>query len=234
MLAEYEQTPEFQEKWRLKSREYLAQTAWKKKKLTKRVGLWDSDGVRGGERGRDASLQQHARGAMTNAVMPAVHPHTHHHPYLSPLPSIPCPLLPPPCPLLPPPPSSPSPSPPLPPAPPLPLPRHLPHSSVCLPCPPCPPQLKDETERCEAEEEETRAKLKAARKEHAEWEEKREVRVGGWRDFVTKKGGKTKSVGELKPPKLKTNDEEKLYVQRPLGEQFRPPPPPKIGHHGKL
>jgi hypothetical protein len=31
-------------------------------------------------------------------------------------------------------------------------------------------------------------------------------------------------AGELKPPKLKTNDEDKLYVQRPVGEQFRPPP----------
>jgi DnaJ family protein C protein 8 len=42
-----------------------------------------------------------------------------------------------------------------------------------------------------------------------------------------------KHPGEFKPPKLKTNDEEKLYVQRPLGEQFRPnaqgKPPPAAG-----
>jgi DnaJ family protein C protein 8 len=28
----------------------------------------------------------------------------------------------------------------------------------------------------------------------------------------------------VKPPKQKTNDEEKLYVQRPVGEQFRGAP----------
>jgi DnaJ family protein C protein 8 len=35
---------------------------------------------------------------------------------------------------------------------------------------------------------------------------------------------KGKAVGELKPPKIKTNDEDRQYVQRPTGEQFRPPP----------
>ncbi len=63
-----------------------------------------------------------------------------------------------------------------------------------------------------------------------EWEQRREERVGGWRDFVTKKvkgaegddkAKPKKTVGMLAPPKLKTNDEEKLYVQRPATEQFR-------------
>lgn len=33
-----------------------------------------------------------------------------------------------------------------------------------------------------------------------------------------------KAVGELKPPELKSNDEDKRCVHRPMGEQFRPPP----------
>ncbi len=37
--------------------------------------------------------------------------------------------------------------------------------------------------------------------------------------------GKT-AIGGIKPPKLKTEDEEHTYIQRPVGEQFRPPPPP--------
>jgi DnaJ family protein C protein 8 len=32
-------------------------------------------------------------------------------------------------------------------------------------------------------------------------------------------------MGGLKPPKLKEEDAEKTYIQRPVGEQFRPPPP---------
>lgn len=36
-----------------------------------------------------------------------------------------------------------------------------------------------------------------------------------------------KSVGEFKPPKLRANDEDKLYVRRPVKEEeFRPPPAP--------
>ena len=37
--------------------------------------------------------------------------------------------------------------------------------------------------------------------------------------------GKNLSLGGIKPPKLKIEDEEKTYIQRPVGEQFRPPPP---------
>lgn len=44
-----------------------------------------------------------------------------------------------------------------------------------------------------------------------EWEATREQRVGTWRDFMNKKG--PKAVGEFKPPKLKANDEDKLYVR---------------------
>ena len=33
------------------------------------------------------------------------------------------------------------------------------------------------------------------------------------------------NLGGIRPPKLKFEDEEKTYIQRPVGEQFRPPPP---------
>jgi DnaJ family protein C protein 8 len=36
-----------------------------------------------------------------------------------------------------------------------------------------------------------------------------------------------KMPGEFKPPKQKTRDEDKLYVQRPVGEQHRPNAPVK-------
>ena len=48
-------------------------------------------------------------------------------------------------------------------------------------------QLKEETERVEAEEKEGRKKLKAKREHAQQWESTRESRVGTWRDFVTKK-----------------------------------------------
>lgn len=35
--AAWEQTDEFHEKWRIKSREFLAQTEWKRRKTVKRV-----------------------------------------------------------------------------------------------------------------------------------------------------------------------------------------------------
>jgi DnaJ family protein C protein 8 len=62
------------------------------------------------------------------------------------------------------------------------------------------------------------------------WEASRDERVGSWRDFMNKSKKQKKMPGEFKPPKQKTRDEEKLYVQRPVGEQFRPnahkPPAP--------
>lgn len=85
-------------------------------------------------------------------------------------------------------------------------------------------RLKDETARVETEEKAEREKMKEVRNHEKKWEETRETRVGTWRDFMTKKKGSGSKVpGELKPPKMKTNDEERLYVQRPVGEQFRPP-----------
>jgi hypothetical protein len=52
-----------------------------------------------------------------------------------------------------------------------------------------PVQLKDETSRVESEEKEERSKAKDKKKTEKEWEATRETRVGGWRDFMTKKGG---------------------------------------------
>lgn len=49
-------------------------------------------------------------------------------------------------------------------------------------------QLKDETSRVEAEEKEERSKAKEKKKTEKQWEATRETRVGGWRDFMTKKG----------------------------------------------
>lgn len=37
--------------------------------------------------------------------------------------------------------------------------------------------------------------------------------------------GKELVLGGIKPPKAKEWDEDKTYMQRPVGEQFRPPPP---------
>eukprot|EP00195_Chlamydomonas_chlamydogama_P010477 CAMPEP_0202899082 /NCGR_PEP_ID=MMETSP1392-20130828/7414_1 /ASSEMBLY_ACC=CAM_ASM_000868 /TAXON_ID=225041 /ORGANISM="Chlamydomonas chlamydogama, Strain SAG 11-48b" /LENGTH=328 /DNA_ID=CAMNT_0049585175 /DNA_START=45 /DNA_END=1032 /DNA_ORIENTATION=+ len=99
-------------------------------------------------------------------------------------------------------------------------------------------RLKDETSRVEAQEKEDKEKRQKLREDHKNWEANREARVNTWRDFASKKGGgdsgkPKKALGELKPPKLKTNDEDKLYVQRPVGEQWRPPvddkPKPKPG-----
>lgn len=40
----------------------------------------------------------------------------------------------------------------------------------------------------EAEEKEEKAKAKEKKKAEKDWEATREMRVGGWRDFMTKKG----------------------------------------------
>lgn len=97
-------------------------------------------------------------------------------------------------------------------------------------------RIKDEEGRIESEEKEEKDFLQRLRDHEKGWEKTRESRVGTWRDFVKKKegsgegkSGKTKkrklAMGGIKPPKQKTWDEEKTYVQRPVGEQFRPPPP---------
>ncbi|KAK9845176.1 hypothetical protein WJX84_002401 [Apatococcus fuscideae] len=90
-------------------------------------------------------------------------------------------------------------------------------------------RLKDDEERIEDEEAENRKKLKSMREHHKNWEANRDGRVGTWRTFVDKKSKKKEgksAAGGIKPPKLKTADEERTYIQRPVGEQFRPPPPP--------
>ena len=43
--AAWEQTDEFHEKWRVKSREFLARTEWSKRKTIKRVSLLCCDFV---------------------------------------------------------------------------------------------------------------------------------------------------------------------------------------------
>ncbi|CAD7703164.1 unnamed protein product [Ostreobium quekettii] len=86
-------------------------------------------------------------------------------------------------------------------------------------------RIKDETNRIEEEEKTTKAQLKRVREHKETWEKTRDERVGTWRDYLKSGGKKKKKKGmtELRPPKIKTNDEDKLYVQRPVGEQFRPP-----------
>ncbi len=90
-------------------------------------------------------------------------------------------------------------------------------------------RIREEETRLEIEEKEERAERKAKRKHHHDWEKSRDQRVGSWRDFMSnkKKTGnsskkKSKSIGEMRPPPLKTHDEDKLYVQRCAVEQFRP------------
>jgi DnaJ family protein C protein 8 len=94
---------------------------------------------------------------------------------------------------------------------------------------PPPPQLKEETERVEEEHKEAVATAKRARENHKAWESNRDSRVSNWRDYVKGAKGKAKAPTQLKPPKQKTHDEDKTYVQRPVGEQFRPPPPKPAG-----
>eukprot|EP00878_Enallax_costatus_P013610 GHUV01014231.1.p3 GENE.GHUV01014231.1~~GHUV01014231.1.p3 ORF type:complete len:101 (+),score=26.08 GHUV01014231.1:445-747(+) len=89
------------------------------------------------------------------------------------------------------------------------------------------PQLKDETERAKEDMAEHRESAKRQKEHEKQWESTRDTRVGTWRDFM-KKGG-NKSGTHIKPPKQKTFDEEKTYVQRPVGEQHRPPPPKPAG-----
>ncbi|KAG2430472.1 hypothetical protein HXX76_009995 [Chlamydomonas incerta] len=82
-------------------------------------------------------------------------------------------------------------------------------------------RLKEETLRIEEKEKDAKERHKAKKEHEQNWEKSRDQRVTGWHDYL-KGGGNKKSTGMLKPPKLKTNDDDKLYVQRPAGEQFRP------------
>lgn len=53
-------------------------------------------------------------------------------------------------------------------------------------------RLKEEEERIEEDEADTRKRLKSSREHHKKWEETRETRVGTWRDFAKKKGKKAR------------------------------------------
>ncbi|BBN17467.1 DnaJ homolog subfamily C member 8 [Marchantia polymorpha subsp. ruderalis] len=75
-------------------------------------------------------------------------------------------------------------------------------------------RISEEEGRLKKEEEETREMWKRKREDQEKWEETRENRVTSWRDFM--KGGKKAKKGELRPPKLKTEDPNKSYVQRPV------------------
>ncbi|GBF96662.1 hypothetical protein Rsub_09295 [Raphidocelis subcapitata] len=91
-------------------------------------------------------------------------------------------------------------------------------------------RLKEEEERAGEEHKEAVAHARKQRDHHKAWESNRESRVTNWRDYQKGPKGKAKAPAQLKPPKQKTHDEDKLYVQRPVGEQFRPPAPKPAGH----
>ena len=54
-------------------------------------------------------------------------------------------------------------------------------------------RLKEEEDRIEEDEADTRKRLKTSREHHKKWEETRETRVGTWRDFAKKKGKKARA-----------------------------------------
>uniref|UniRef100_A0A7S1X074 J domain-containing protein n=1 Tax=Tetraselmis chuii TaxID=63592 RepID=A0A7S1X074_9CHLO len=94
-------------------------------------------------------------------------------------------------------------------------------------------RLKEDQLRLEEDETTARERMKSQREHNKKWEETRDVRVGGWRDFMTKNKTKKQkgAIGGLRPPKLKEEDAEKTYVQRPVGrEEFRP----KQAHNPKV
>ncbi|XP_020258513.1 dnaJ homolog subfamily C member 8, partial [Asparagus officinalis] len=75
-------------------------------------------------------------------------------------------------------------------------------------------RISEEEGRLKKDEEETKEMWKRKREHEEQWEGTREQRVSSWRDFM--KGGKKAKKGETKPPKLKTEDPNKSYVQRPV------------------
>ena len=83
-------------------------------------------------------------------------------------------------------------------------------------------QIAEEEERAKAEFKEERDVAKARAQHDKAWEKSREERVGSWRDFAQKKMKVARGAGGLKPPKQKESDAEKRYVQRAVGEQWRP------------
>ncbi|MED6119380.1 hypothetical protein PIB30_011183 [Stylosanthes scabra] len=75
-------------------------------------------------------------------------------------------------------------------------------------------RISEEEGRLKKDEEEQKEMWKRKREHEEEWEGTREKRVSSWRDFM--KGGKKTKKGEIRPPKLKTEDPNKSYVQRPV------------------
>ncbi|XP_039113771.1 dnaJ homolog subfamily C member 8 [Dioscorea cayenensis subsp. rotundata] len=75
-------------------------------------------------------------------------------------------------------------------------------------------RISEEEGRLKKDEEETKEMWKRKREHEEQWEETREGRVSSWRDFM--KTGKKGKKGEIRPPKLKTEDPNKSYVQRPV------------------
>ncbi|CAN1251825.1 DnaJ homolog subfamily C member 8, partial [Linum perenne] len=75
-------------------------------------------------------------------------------------------------------------------------------------------RLSEEEGRVKKDEEEQKEMWKRKREHEEQWEGTREKRVSSWRDFM--KTGKKGKKGEIRPPKLKTEDPNKSYVQRPV------------------
>ncbi|KVH88242.1 DnaJ domain-containing protein [Cynara cardunculus var. scolymus] len=75
-------------------------------------------------------------------------------------------------------------------------------------------RISEEEGRLKKDEEESKEMWKRKREHEEQWEGTRENRVSSWRDFM--KGGKKVKKGEIRPPKLKTEDPNKSYVQRPV------------------
>eukprot|EP00245_Coleochaete_scutata_P007805 TRINITY_DN23579_c0_g1_i1.p1 TRINITY_DN23579_c0_g1~~TRINITY_DN23579_c0_g1_i1.p1 ORF type:complete len:246 (+),score=71.63 TRINITY_DN23579_c0_g1_i1:72-809(+) len=78
-------------------------------------------------------------------------------------------------------------------------------------------RIAEEEVRLKKDEEDNRETWKRKRENEEKWEETRETRVSSWRDFM--KGGNKKGKaggGPIKPPKLKTEDASKSYIQRPV------------------
>ncbi|XP_074584547.1 J domain-containing protein spf31-like [Curcuma longa] len=75
-------------------------------------------------------------------------------------------------------------------------------------------RISEEEGRLKKDEEETKEMWKRKREHEEQWEETRDRRVSSWRDFM--KTGKKGKKGEIRPPKLKTEDPNKSYVQRPV------------------
>ncbi|KAJ9189333.1 hypothetical protein P3X46_000641 [Hevea brasiliensis] len=75
-------------------------------------------------------------------------------------------------------------------------------------------RISEEEGRLKKDEEEQKEMWKRKREHEEQWEGTREQRVSSWRDFM--KTGKKGKKGEIRPPKLKTEDPNKSYVQRPV------------------